>query len=226
VIRRQKTQRQKNSNPWEPTATSCVLKVPLAEMWHEGMTIADDKGNIIYKVLQNKIVRRAKSGDPIFQATIGNDRDEVIAVVRREMDFRHQIDGFTIYSLTPNWAGQSATTFHPIKNDERGFEMFSLVRFEQSPLGGNYTLKSSEDDGIIMKAENSNIRLTFLCCPCLLCGCCKAWQLEFFRAGQGSHSVLDRDQKAMTVTVAPGETLILAVCMAYAVDRLTIYSCV
>ena len=212
----------RNSNPWEPTATSCVLNVRLAEFWHEGMTIADDKGNIIYKVLQDKIVGHSKCGDPLFQATIGNDRDEVIAVVRREMDFRHLKDGFTIYTLTPNWTGQSAMIFHPIKN-ERGFEIFSLARFEQSPLGKDYTLKSSKDDAIILKAENPNIRLTLLCCPlALFCGCCHAWQLEFFRAGQGSCSVLDRDQQAMTVTVAPGESLLMAVCMAYAVDRLTI----
>jgi hypothetical protein len=214
----------RNSSPWEPIATTRVLCVPLAEMWREGTTIADDRGIIAYKVLHHEVLGRTKGGDPIFQAIIGNDRDEVIAVIRREMDLRHLKDGFTIYSLTPNWTGQSATVIHH-REKESGFEMFALARFEQSPLGRDYTLTSSQDGKIMLSAENQNIRLTFLCCPCfILCGCCKAWQLEFFKVGQGSCSVIVRDQQPMTLTVSPGESLLLAVCIAYAVDRVTILS--
>jgi hypothetical protein len=215
----------RNSSPWEPTATSRVLYVPLAEMWREGMTIADDRGNITYKVLHNELLGRTKAGDPILQATIGNERDEVIAVIRREMDLRHLTDGFTIYSMTPNWTGQSATVIRHLEK-ESGFEMFALARFEQSPLGKDYTLKASQDGKIMLSAENQSIRLTFLCCPCfILCGCFKAWQLEFFKVGQGSCSVVVRDQQPMTLTVSPGESLLLAVCIAYAVDRVTIMAC-
>eukprot|EP00978_Attheya_sp_CCMP212_P027494 scaffold92094_cov55-Attheya_sp.AAC.2 len=51
--------------------------------------------------------------------------------------------------------------------------------------------------------------------------CCPRWKLEFYKPGHRDRKVIIRDEGDNTVTVEPWQSPLLAVCMAYAMDRLT-----
>jgi hypothetical protein len=87
---------------------------------------------------------------------------------------------------------------------------------QQSVLGKKCKLYD-DNENVLLKAKNGNIRFADLLLPCLLC--CHAWRLEFYKPGHSEDKVLMRDQGEGIVTVAPGESPLMAICVAYAIDK-------
>lgn len=204
-----------------PATKRTILQVPLPDCWSPGLRITDAETNqVVYKVLEHERMGRTRGGDPLFLVLIGNEHDQAAAVVLREIDYLHMKDQYVIFSVTPNYEGQV-----PFKG--KYFDMYQLATLEQSPLGNTYQLVSYENRRkVLLRATNPGICWTLLCCTmCFLSGCFK-WELAFYEPGAGPRdkSVVRHQQKER-VTVEPGASPLLAVCLAYALDRLTIPAC-
>lgn len=199
-----------------------VLRIPNADKWRDGMVFMDEKGGFIAKVLKHEKVGHLASGDPRFRVTLGNEQNEVIAVVTRKIENMEDI--YMIFSLEPNWVGQEPVPYMSKDSKTKTFDMYAVASLYQGTFGGDYTLKSSQNNKVLMKASNSNITWTLICCPCaIMCGGCK-WELAFYKP-HGGEPALVRDQGAQLLGVAAGENPLLGVCIAYAVDRQTTVAC-
>jgi hypothetical protein len=206
---------------WDPSPFSNILHVPTADWWHDGTHIKDEKGNIAYTILREEKVGMAF---PIFRATIADENNEVLAVVVRERTKRGLQDSYTIYSMTPNWPGQEAVPY--IVDKKKAFGMYALASIHKSVLGSNYGLISCQDGSALMKHKNGKILSAFLCSPFgVILGLCKL-QFTFYKPGEHPRRFLVlRNQEAAIVSVDPGASPLMGVCMAYAVDRMTTYVC-
>jgi hypothetical protein len=70
-----------------------------------------------------------------------------------------------------------------------------------------------------MNASNGRIRLAFF--QCMLPFLCPRWILKFYNVDDQKTPAIIRDMGDNTLAVAPGENLLEAICISYAVDRLT-----
>jgi len=214
------------ASAFAPTTTSRVLCVPPAHEWQDGMTFKDKQGAFIAKVLRHEKLGRMASGDQIFRVTLGDEQGNVIAVITRKME--NFQDVYVVSSVTPNWPGQPSEPYmNKDKTQDSSVQLYLVGKLYQGTLGGHYTLKSSQGNTILMKASNSNIKWTLICCMgAILFGCCK-WKLSFYRphGGRRGGLAIVRDQAADNVSIAVGESPLLGVCLAYAVDRQTTLAC-
>jgi len=135
--------------------------------------------------------------------------------------------------------------------DDQALEMYPLYSIQQGVFGKSYLVQSWKTlEGrngkcrtLQWKAENANFRKILLCCPCIIfLGVCM-WRFEFqdlntqrrvrpwnrkhwlwqHRGSSASTDVpvMIRDQEFRTLTVASGASPLLALCVTYAMDRLT-----
>jgi hypothetical protein len=207
-----------------PTNTKAVLHIPAANRWHYGASVNNQysKGRsdaLAFNVLRNERVGRTRGGDPIFRAVLGDEHNQVVAVIIREIDYRRMKDLFMFYSVRPEWPGHQASTKH--SNEPTAYQMYPFASLEQSSLGKNYRLYSCKDHELLMEASNPKLRFALLCCMCCMALGAFRWKLAFHKPRHEKTLVL-RNQTTDEVTVEPGTSPLLAVCMSYALDRLTI----
>lgn len=91
----------------------------------------------------------------------------------------------------------------------------------QSSLGGAYTLQD-EDGQLLWAASDASIPLTLLCCaPCLMMGAFN-FCITYYKKNQQQQGCLmmERNQAQGTIRMAAGTSPLLALCVAYATDRL------
>jgi hypothetical protein len=70
-----------------------------------------------------------------------------------------------------------------------------------------------------MKASNGRIRCAVI--PCMIAFMCPRWHLRFYNVDDPTNPAIIRDQGDNTLMVAPGENLLEAICISFAVDRFT-----
>jgi hypothetical protein len=216
-----------------PTSTFSVLHVPSADHWQCGTSIKSQQGRSdalpvdVFHVLRSERVGRTRWGDPIFRAVLGDIQDQMVAVILREIDYRRMKDTFVFYSVTPTWPGQPARK----KDRIARCDLYPFASLEASPLGRNYRLYACKDHELLLKASNPNIRCTRLCCALCCTLCCLygwlpwQWKLTFRKPGNRKDAVILWNQMTAQVTVTAGTSPLLAVCMSYALDRLTTPTC-
>ncbi len=130
-------------------------------------------------------------------------------------------------------------------DDDIMLDLYPIASVVQSVCGKTYTVLSPDRETIRWRATNGKFRKMLLCCPwCIAVGVCM-WEFEFedlnlqqlhshsrwqgyhVAPGQSEESsprdsvVFSRDQDIRFLNVAPGTSPLLALCVAYAVDRLT-----
>lgn len=164
--------------------------------------------------------RKAANGEDASKAAVG----DILAVVRST---NKCLSGFTIYTMEPNFEGQEATTMEDVAV-LNGQAVYKYGRLRQSALGGTYTFRKTtgpgrKDHTQPMKARNGKVS-----CALLLCGfpfLCSKWNMEFVGTTGtekgNSHTRCIRSQRDESLDIAPGQDPLVAVCLAYAVDRLT-----
>jgi hypothetical protein len=201
------------------TPSHKLLKVAQACNWGPGTTIYDDRDNAIFEVVFQRSVARAGMGglDPIYEAVIMEiETREPVGYVRRVIE--GSSDSYHVDMAYPIHSSQ------PITLKSEGGDFYALGILTQSMFGKNYVYKRWCDQELkfktAMNASNGRIRFAFLCL-CMLPFMCPRWLLKFYNVDDQKNPAIIRDQGDNTLTVAPGENLLEAICISYAVDRLT-----
>jgi hypothetical protein len=211
-----KTQEVLPTDLWAPCTIGKCLHIPASHAWPVGTEIKDDKGQVIFKIIREQVVGSNLVIGPIYQVIIGDAGGNMIAVVQRcEKPDSCGKDYFSIYALdgppTSTPTDQKGTT--PVLDVQGHFK----AKIQQSVLGKKYKLYDDNDD-VLLKAKNGNIRCALFFLPCLFCN--PSWRLEFYKPGHSEDKVLVRDQGEGILTVAPGgQSPLMAICVAYAIDK-------
>lgn len=213
------------------TDTQKCLIVPLAREWREGMIIRDH-GAFVAKVLCHERLGRLKSGNPVLRVTLADENDDITAVVTRTM--AHGLDVYEISSAKPNFPGQVPLPYIYMYKDlhDRNHKLsvrtscvYPFAQLCRTRLGGVHTLKLSQDDKkVIMQSKNRTINWMVLCCPFALILSPYVWMFAFYRGGRRprrKEPVIVRDQDSRQLQIQAGESMLLAICVSYAVDRMT-----
>jgi hypothetical protein len=143
---------------------------------------------------------------------------EPVAYVRKGIEVcRETYDMYTAY---PNYSRQPITRRW---EGAEGKNFYLLGTLRQSMFGKNYVYKRVHQQGIkfktVMKASNGRIRWAML--PCMIPFICPRWHLKFYNVDDQKNPTIIRNQGDNTLTVGPDENLLEAICISYAVDRLT-----
>jgi hypothetical protein len=216
------------ADPWEKTKTKTLvlLLLPSARRFlFPGMEIRDEQGRFICKLFDEGEHGSGPAG-LMFFAIFANAENEPMALVKRNPVSGCGDNHFYINSVSPNYEDQpssSSFTFnHPGGVSSQIEFTYPRSRLTQSTFGKNYTLYVKKTETmpveVVLTATNGNIRAMLLF-TAMLCSC-KGFKLEFYEPGQ-SHPAILRNQKDDSITVAPGQSPLMGVCLAYAVDRLT-----
>ncbi|KAL7566781.1 hypothetical protein ACA910_019375 [Epithemia clementina (nom. ined.)] len=220
------------ADPFPVTDTNKVLLVPLASEWHDGLIIRDH-GTLVAKVLCEERMGRLKSGNPVFRVSFSDENDQIMAVVTRKLDTNGQ-DSYEISSVYPTYPDQQSEPYVYMHKDPKDHniqkvvttQVYPYVKLVQSTLGGVHTVKSCQDDKIvIMKAKNRDIKFMVICCPVALIRSPYFWTFAFHRGRPTREPAILRDQESQQLHVKAGESMLLAVCVSYAVDRMTSTMC-
>jgi len=224
----------------EPSRT--ILSVPQAHMWEEGMIFADSTGKDRLEVAYEGDMGVGKTyGDANCIAVIAQpspndikgENSRVVAVVRSKNGCSGS--AYEILTCFPAYVGQKAEpdscriphSYCTRKHYERP-ALYLYGKLKQGPFGRAYNFKRCTENGkkeLILRATNTFICLSFFACA--LPFLCAKWHVHFYQKDQQHHrseddeALIIRDQRERTVTVAAGENLVLATCLAYAFDRLT-----
>jgi hypothetical protein len=192
------------------TTTHKLLKVPRAYNWHPGMIIHDDKGKALFKVISERCVYCKGDPAPVYEAHLMDieTREEVAYIKAVVENFG---ETYHIYMACP-----------PVSRYQSGPNFYEAGILRQSAFGKNYTYKRRVEGhhfSTAMKASNGRIRCSLF--ACMIPFICPRWNIKFYDIHHPENPVIIRDQRENTLSVAPGENLLEAVSISYAVDRLT-----
>jgi hypothetical protein len=218
------TQRHYEVSPGEAacfdrTTSHKLLKVDRACNWGPGTRIYDARDNAIFEVLSQGYTGMSRG--PIYEAVIMEiEYREPVGYVRKDNEVFRGIyrfrENYDIYTAYPNYSSQPMTRL-----DDMGW--YALGTLRQSMFGKNYVYKRVHQQGIkfktVMKASNGRIRWAML--PCMIPFICPRWHLKFYNVDDQKNPTIIRNQGDNTLTVGPDENLLEAICISYAVDRLT-----
>lgn len=170
------------------------LIVPRTESWHQGMTIATCKNQPLFTVVKTENI--GTDIEPKFQVFIGDkDGKNILAVV---MPLETSVWG--IYTCFPGFEEQRPS----IRLVSNGKGMYLYGKFCEKTTFRRCTGEHKWE--ATMKAEITRRS-------------CRKSPLHatFFKPDQ-LDPVISRDQKEESVIVAPGENLLLSVCISYIID--------
>jgi len=200
---------------YDPTTTHQLLKVDRAFSWGQGTKIYNDKGKTLFEVKWQGCSNMTPAG-PVYTAMLSeSETGEPVAYISKGPEvFR---ETYYIFTAFPNFVDEPAT----MQSEQTEWYLLGTVR--QSVLGKNYVCKHctvGNEFETTMRAKNGNIRCALL--PCMLPFICPRWNLKFYNVNDPmDHPAIVRDQRENTLAVAPGNNVLEAVCISYAVDRLT-----
>ena len=182
-----------------PTEDWTKIPLPRAESWQQGMKIANYKGQPLFMIAKNENL--GTELDPEFRLFLADhDGANILAVVTQL-----GTDIWEIYTCFPSFDGQKPA----IRLLGTGKYMFLFGKFcGKSTFKREVDRRSENQTESVMKAE-----ITRRCC------CKSPLHATFFKPNQ-LDPVISRDQKEESVVVAPGENLLLSVCLSYIVDRM------
>jgi hypothetical protein len=212
-IESENTQEVSPTDLWAPCTIGRELHIPASHAWPVGTGIKDDKGQVMIKIIREQIVDSNLIMGPIYRVIIGDASGTTIAMVQRgDKPDSCLKDHFSIYALggPPTPSDQKGAP--PVLDVPWHFK----AKIRQSVLGKKYK-PYDDNDNVLLKAKNGNIRCALFLLPCLFCN--PTWRLEFYKPGHSEDKVIVRDQGEGIVTVAPGESPLMAVCVAYAIDK-------
>jgi hypothetical protein len=143
---------------------------------------------------------------------------EPVAYVRKGIGVFHET--YHIYMAYPNYSSQPITR---VWEGAEGRDFYALGILTQSMLGKNYVYNRWCDQELktkrAMNASSGRIHLALF--SCIIPFMCPRWHLKFYNVDDQKNLAIIRDQGVNTLTVAPGENLLEAICISYAVDRFT-----
>jgi hypothetical protein len=196
------------------TTTHKLLKVDRAYNWGPGTTIHDDRDNALFEVALQGFAGVNGAGVVYEALIIEAETRKPVAYIRKGGEvFR---ETFHIHTAYPNYSGQSTAC------NGHGTDFYVLGTLRQSMFGKNYVYKRCLQGNAfktVMKASNGRNRCALI--PCMIPFMCPRWHLKFYNVDDPTNPAIIRDQADNTLEVAPGENLLEAICISYAVDRLT-----
>jgi hypothetical protein len=171
-----------------------LLKVDRAYKWGPGTTIYDDRGSALFEVRVQGCADMSGAG-PIYEAVITEiETRKPVAYVRKSIEaFR---ETYRIYTAYPNYDSQPPTTRR--WEDAEGRDFYALGTLRQSMFGKNYVYKRCHQGFKVKPARH----------------------LKFSNLDDQKNPVIIKNQGS-TIAGTPRETLLQAICIVYAVDRLT-----
>jgi hypothetical protein len=217
TVEEEPTQRDYGISPGEAacfdrTTSDKLLKVDRAYNWGPGTEMYDDRDNAIFGVVFQGCAG-VSGGVPIYEAMIMEiETRQPVAYVRKGIEvFR---ETYHIYTAYPNYSSQPITRLDDMS-------WYALGTLRQSMFGKNYAYKICHglEFKTAMNASNGRIRWALLLC--MIPFMCPRWHLKFYNVGDQKNPAIIRNQGDNTLTVAPDENLLEAICISYAVDRLT-----
>ena len=197
-------------------------------------TAKEDDGNPMWNVTNESVIRFPQLRAPLVEGMEFGTQGRLICKVGAQGTDGFQVIEGRMYTLQlvdlcgtllaevyrNNVKGMGDNYTIQIRRSDTEHRTFLL---RQSPLGGAYTLKD-ENDQVILFASNQAVPPTLLCCaPCLVAGCCNftiAYTDDPQKPGGGRNVLIERNQTDETIRVAAGQSPLLAICVAYATDRL------
>jgi hypothetical protein len=205
---------------FDRTTSPTLLKVARAYNWGPGTRIYDDRDNALFEVIAQGCAGMNGAG-PVYEAVITEiNTREPVAYVRKGMEvFR---ETYHIYTAYPNYDSQPITRRWEGAEGAEGRDFYALGTLRQSMFGKNYVYKRCRQGFNFERAMNaSNGRIRCAAVPCMIPFLCPRWHLKFYNVDDQNNPAIIRDQRDNTLTVALGENLLEAICISYAVDRLT-----
>jgi hypothetical protein len=180
---------------FDGTTSPKLLKVDRAYKWGPGTTIYDDKGSALFELIAQEGCADRSGAGPIYEAVITEikTRKPVAYVTKGVEVFR---ETYHIYTAYPNYDSQPITRMREGAEDR---DVYALGTLRQSIFGKNYVYKPCRQ-GFRFKT---------------------AMHLKFYNADEQKNPAIIKDQGKSTLTATPRETLLQAICIVYAVDRLT-----
>mmetsp|Transcript_7372 Transcript_7372/g.13984 ORF Transcript_7372/g.13984 Transcript_7372/m.13984 type:complete len:286 (+) Transcript_7372:1721-2578(+) len=188
------------------------LIVPRANEWKENDEILDGSGSPIIKIIQHK--KFATPSGPGYSASIGiPDSDTVLAYVERSQQPSSN-DNFHIITI--------AVHFKKKQHEQQVQHIYG--KLTQGVFGREYIYSRRSDDGDeyipIMKATNAGVTLSVfpgLFLPFL----CKKYTFKFYSIQHPERLLFTRNQKERFVEFGSKISTTEAVCLAFAIDRMT-----
>lgn len=218
-----------------PATTVTTLSLVKANQWRAGYEIQDLAGNTSFVVASEGVIgyQQSFAGEPIFAAVIKAPGTTVITavVVRNQTQVS---DCFEIYTITANYDGQKSTGYERITSELRASlaasttPLYLCSKLSISCTGRTLTYyrcqSENESDVVTFKAKVFPLLIVILSCG--LGALCATRKVKFYEPGQRKKNVpAILCRKKGIVEVAEGLPLFEAVCIAYALDRLTTISC-
>ena len=208
--------RDQATSPWT------LLSVPFADQWQQGTVIMDDQNRAHFIIAEHvdDAERSRNTMAAIAQATcVGKGDDysfgvgQTLAVVTQER--KAMTPTFRIFTAHPSYPGQ----VHD--HDNRGAPMHFYGILEQSSTGGTFTFSRAVAEGekkITLRATSFGVSISKLFRFHPFLG--SKWNFTFRKPG-GREKRLLRNQHDENLLIAPGQDPLIALCIAYACDRLT-----
>jgi hypothetical protein len=183
------------------------IKLPRAQDWHKGMTICDPHGKVLFRVQEH--YDDGTGLVPIYHCYFANRDGTVIQSI---IEFRagDLSGGWEIYTPTPRYPVQR----HAIRLAGGHQHMGLHDLYLHAKVHSMYGRKKVT---IVVGQDKEELLYTYKTSGGKCCG--RGSSRRVFRFYHGEELLVTRDQTDETLTMAPGQDLLLAVSMAYALDR-------
>jgi hypothetical protein len=191
-----------------------ILRVPNG-LWRPDTVITDWDGNEIFVLLDQT------NSMGSYEAVFGDLDGRRLACVKRHLLKAFWKDGYYFCTYKPNYPGQK----HLEERDVDNKKLYPFSYLQCIPMKGRFFYRVFDRYGTLdpprLRAQNPWIGFMNVCCtPFIRFG---RWTVDFktSRTGHRRRKPLVRvDQWKNTVTIAPGQDLLAALCIAYVFDRL------
>jgi hypothetical protein len=186
------------------------IKLPRAQDWHKGMTMCDPHGEVLFRVQEH--YDDGTDLMPIYHCYLANRDGTVIQSI---IEFRSGdwSGGWEIYTPTPRYPVQR----HAIRlaGGHQHMGLHDLYLYAKvHPMYGRKKVT------IVMGQGKEELLYTYKTSGGKCCGRGSSRRVfRFYHPDHGEELLVTRDQTDETLTMAPGQDLLLAVSMAYALDR-------